>query len=69
MAMAPATQARLVEIGGLALANDRPFVLIAGPCQLESRDHALETSAALAEMTARLGIGRASCRERVYDDV
>jgi 2-dehydro-3-deoxyphosphooctonate aldolase (KDO 8-P synthase) len=57
MAMAPATQARLVEIGGLALANDRPFVLIAGPCQLESRDHALETSAALAEMTARLGIG------------
>jgi 2-dehydro-3-deoxyphosphooctonate aldolase (KDO 8-P synthase) len=48
---------RVVEIGGLALANDRPFVLIAGPCQLESRAHALETSAALVEITRRLGIG------------
>jgi 2-dehydro-3-deoxyphosphooctonate aldolase (KDO 8-P synthase) len=32
-------------------------VLIAGPCQLESRAHALETSAALVEITRRLGIG------------
>ena len=46
-----------VRVGDLDLANDLPFVLIAGPCQMESRDHALETSAALAEMTARLGIG------------
>jgi 2-dehydro-3-deoxyphosphooctonate aldolase (KDO 8-P synthase) len=46
-----------VGFDGLTLANDRPFVLIAGPCQLESRSHALETCAALAEMTARLGIG------------
>ncbi|MFM2044829.1 MAG: 2-dehydro-3-deoxyphosphooctonate aldolase, partial [Pseudomonadota bacterium] len=38
------------------IANDRPFVLIAGPCQLESRDHALEMSAALVEITGRLGI-------------
>lgn len=29
-----------VEIGGVTLANDRPFALIAGPCQLESLDHA-----------------------------
>jgi 2-dehydro-3-deoxyphosphooctonate aldolase (KDO 8-P synthase) len=48
---------RRVRVGDLDLANDLPFVLIAGPCQMESRDHALETSAALAEMTARLGIG------------
>jgi len=46
-----------VGFDGLTLANDQPFVLIAGPCQLESRSHALETCAALAEMTARLGIG------------
>jgi 2-dehydro-3-deoxyphosphooctonate aldolase (KDO 8-P synthase) len=48
---------RRVRVGDLDLANDLPFVLIAGPCQMESRDHALETSAALAEVTARLGIG------------
>jgi 2-dehydro-3-deoxyphosphooctonate aldolase (KDO 8-P synthase) len=48
---------RRVRIGALEIANDLPFVLIAGPCQMESRAHALETSAALAEMTAKLGIG------------
>jgi 2-dehydro-3-deoxyphosphooctonate aldolase (KDO 8-P synthase) len=48
---------RTVTIGTLEIANDRPFVLIAGPCQLESRDHALEMSQALVELTARLGIG------------
>ena len=55
--MNAALQPRRVRIGSLEVANDLPFVLIAGPCQMESRDHALETSAALAEMTARLGIG------------
>ena len=33
-----------------------PVVLIAGPCTLESRAHALETSAALVEIARRLGI-------------
>ncbi len=51
------TTPRTVQIGNLSIANDRPFVLLAGPCQMESRDHALETAAALAEMTAALGIG------------
>ena len=46
-----------VEIGSLTLANDRPFALIAGPCQLESRDHALEMSQAIKETTDKLGIG------------
>jgi 2-dehydro-3-deoxyphosphooctonate aldolase (KDO 8-P synthase) len=55
--MSPTPAPRAVEVGDLVLANDRPFVLIAGPCQLESRAHALETSAALAEITRRLGIG------------
>jgi len=51
------TTPRSVEIGGLTVANDRPFTLIAGPCAMESRDHALETAAALSEMCGRLGIG------------
>jgi len=48
---------RHVPIGKLTLGNDRPLALIAGPCALESRSHALEMSHALVELTARLGIG------------
>jgi 2-dehydro-3-deoxyphosphooctonate aldolase (KDO 8-P synthase) len=48
---------RHVPIGNLTLGNDRPLALIAGPCALESRAHALEMSHALTELTARLGIG------------
>jgi len=51
------TTPRSVQIGPLAIANDKPFTLIAGPCQLESRQHALEMSQALVELTAGLGIG------------
>lgn len=46
-----------VPVGDLTLANDRPLVLIAGPCALEGRAHALEMSAALAEITRERGIG------------
>ena len=49
-------QPRHVSIGDITLANDLPFVLIAGPCALESRAHALEISAALVEITRKLGI-------------
>jgi 2-dehydro-3-deoxyphosphooctonate aldolase (KDO 8-P synthase) len=45
------TMMRTVLIGDTTLANDRPFVLIAGPCQIESRAHALEVAAALREMS------------------
>jgi 2-dehydro-3-deoxyphosphooctonate aldolase (KDO 8-P synthase) len=45
-----------VPIGTFSVANDRPFTLIAGPCALESRQHALEMSAALKEITGKLGI-------------
>lgn len=48
--------ARVVEVGPVRFANHLPFVLIAGPCQLESREHALETSAAIAECARRLGV-------------
>jgi 2-dehydro-3-deoxyphosphooctonate aldolase (KDO 8-P synthase) len=50
------TGPKTVAIGDFAVANDRPFALIAGPCQLESRAHALEISAALVEMTAKAGV-------------
>lgn len=48
---------RTVAIGALSVANDRPFTLIAGPCQIESAAHAMEMASALVEMTAALGIG------------
>jgi len=46
-----------VSIGPLAIASDRPIMLIAGPCQMESREHALEMAGALKEIAARRGIG------------
>jgi 2-dehydro-3-deoxyphosphooctonate aldolase (KDO 8-P synthase) len=45
-----------VTIGDITLGNDLPLVLIAGPCALESRAHALEVSAALVEITRKLGV-------------
>ena len=51
------TAVNRIEIGAVALANDLPFTLIAGPCVLESRGHALEVSDALKEITTALGIG------------
>ncbi len=46
----------VVAIGEVRFGNDLPLALIAGPCALESRAHALEMAAALKEITARLGI-------------
>ncbi|MDA0997860.1 MAG: 3-deoxy-8-phosphooctulonate synthase [Proteobacteria bacterium] len=48
---------RTVNIGTLAIANDRPMVVIAGPCQLETRQHALDISRALKDLSDKLGIG------------
>lgn len=47
----------VVEIGSARFGNDLPIAVIAGPCQLESRAHALETAFALKEIAGRLGIG------------
>ena len=44
-------------IRDLSIGNDLPFVLIAGPCQIESEAHALEIAGALAELTKAAGIG------------
>jgi len=47
----------IVEAGAVRFGNALPLSLIAGPCQLESRQHALEMASALKEMASRLGIG------------
>lgn len=46
-----------VTVGSVTFANDRPIALFAGPCQMESRAHALEMATALKEICGRLGIG------------
>lgn len=48
---------RVVEIGKVRFGNDLPISIIAGPCQLESRAHALEMASALKEISERLGFG------------
>jgi 2-dehydro-3-deoxyphosphooctonate aldolase (KDO 8-P synthase) len=48
---------RHVSIGNITLGNDLPLAFIIGPNTLESRAHALETSAALAEIARKLGVG------------
>jgi 2-dehydro-3-deoxyphosphooctonate aldolase (KDO 8-P synthase) len=51
------TEIKTVKVGNIEFANDRPFALLAGPCAIESRQHALEMSAALKELSEGLGIG------------
>ncbi len=46
-----------VAVGAVRFGNDLPIALIAGPCALESRAHALEMAAALTEIVSKVGIG------------
>jgi 2-dehydro-3-deoxyphosphooctonate aldolase (KDO 8-P synthase) len=47
---------RIVRVGTIEIGNDRPFVLIAGPCAIESRAHALEVADALRSLSAATGV-------------
>ena len=47
----------IVSAGNVSFSQSKPLVLIAGPCAMESRQHALEMAEALTAITARLGIG------------
>jgi len=47
----------VVAVGGVSFGNALPLALIAGPCALESREHALDMAAALKEIAGRLGMG------------
>ena len=49
--------AKHVTAGNVTFGNDLPLTLIAGPCQMESRDHAMEMAVACKELTEKLGIG------------
>ena len=51
------TEPRHVTVGDLTIGNDLPFTLIAGPCAMEGREHALEMASALKEICGRLGLG------------
>jgi 2-dehydro-3-deoxyphosphooctonate aldolase (KDO 8-P synthase) len=46
-----------VTVGNAVFSNASPLSLIAGPCQLESRQHAFDMAGALKELTTKLGIG------------
>ncbi len=48
---------RHVSIGKIAVGNDLPLTVIAGPCAIESKAHAFETAEALVKLTDKLGIG------------
>jgi len=47
----------VVKIGSVEVGNRKPLSIIAGPCALESRDHALEMATALKEVARRAGVG------------
>jgi 2-dehydro-3-deoxyphosphooctonate aldolase (KDO 8-P synthase) len=47
----------IVKVGSVEIGNARPLAIIAGPCQLESRAHALEMASALKEIAAKAGVG------------
>ena len=50
-------QHKTLTIGPVACGNALPLMLIAGPCSIESRDHALDIAGSLVEICADLGIG------------
>ena len=48
---------KLIKCGKLSISNTGPFILIAGPCQLESEKHALDVATELKNITEKLGVG------------
>lgn len=46
-----------IKVGNVTFGNDLPLVLIAGPCQIESRQHALEMAEALSYIAKEMNIG------------
>ncbi|MEH6402422.1 MAG: 3-deoxy-8-phosphooctulonate synthase [Sneathiella sp.] len=51
------TEQTRIKIGNFEVGNDLPLALIAGPCQMESLDHAMDMAGQLVEMTQKLGMG------------
>ena len=46
----------IVKVNDVEFGNDHPFVLIAGPCQIESKDHAVDICSRISEITQKLSI-------------
>lgn len=53
----PYPEQRTVAVGALSIANDKPLVMLAGPCAMESRNHAMDCAGRLKEIADGLGIG------------
>ena len=47
---------QIVSLNNIQFSNENPFVLIAGPCQMESAEHGMEMAQALVELTEKLHI-------------
>lgn len=47
---------KVIKVGNVELGNEKPLALIAGPCQIESREHAIFIAGSLVEITKKLGI-------------
>lgn len=47
---------KTIKLGNIEISNEKPFMLIAGPCQMESRDHAFMMAEKLVEITSKLNI-------------
>ena len=59
-------QNKLVKCGKLSISNSKPFILIAGPCQLENEKHALDVAFELKKITEKLGFNlKSSLKEAI----
>lgn len=47
---------KIIKVGNVQLGNKMPLALISGPCQIESREHAIFMAGSLVEITQKLGI-------------
>lgn len=50
------TSPKKITVGNVTFANDLPFVLIAGPCQMESRDHAMMMAESIKKIADKVGV-------------
>ena len=48
---------KIIKLNNIEISNDKPFTLIAGPCQMESEQHSLDIAGAIKEITDKLNIG------------
>ncbi len=56
-AIAASKAQHIIQVGSVRFGNELPFALIAGPCAMESREHAFEMASALKDLSDKLGIG------------